>query len=181
MNRLPRILLFVAVPVLVLPLVLYLGSLPTRPRPTEPLVGVAAEDDPDAPRAIAAGISLPSAPASATFGASHRSFTLATKGSAMPTVGLGLQAVAGVASLVCFVLVLIQMFQRGQTTLGVVCIVLAFCVGIGGLIAFIYGWVKSREWGLSTVMLIWTVCIVVEIVGNVMNPIDFSQFQHFGH
>ncbi len=52
MNRLPRLLLFVAVPVLVLPLVLYLRDLPTRPRPTEPVGGVAAGDDPDAPQYI---------------------------------------------------------------------------------------------------------------------------------
>ncbi len=52
MNRLPRILLFLVVPALILPLMLYLRGLPSRPRPTEPLAGVAAEDDPDAPQYI---------------------------------------------------------------------------------------------------------------------------------
>ncbi|HVS36441.1 MAG TPA: hypothetical protein VMS17_12820 [Gemmataceae bacterium] len=93
----------------------------------------------------------------------------------MPMVGLALESVAGVASLVCFILVLVQMFQRGQTGLAVACIVLVFCGGIGALIAFIYGWVKSREWGLNNVMLIWTVCIVIGLVGGIMNPINFTQ------
>jgi len=66
-------------------------------------------------------------------------------------------------SLICFILVLIQMFQRGNVALGVVCIVLIFC-GIGGLIAFIYGWMNAKEWGIKNVMLAWTALIVVGIV-----------------
>jgi hypothetical protein len=60
------------------------------------------------------------------------------------------------------------MFQAGQTGLGIAVIVLTFCTGIGPLIAFIYGWVKSGEWGIKNVMLIWTLTIVVSIVGYVM-------------
>ncbi len=78
-----------------------------------------------------------------------------------------LAAVLGLASLVCFVLVLIQMFNRGQTGLGVACIVLIFC-GIGPLIAFIYGWMKSKEWDLQKVMLGWTGCIVAQILLTVV-------------
>jgi hypothetical protein len=66
----------------------------------------------------------------------------------MGVLGQILCILAGLGSLVCFILVLVQMFQRGQTTLGIVCIVLVFC-GIGGLIAFIYGWMKHREWGIT--------------------------------
>ncbi len=98
----------------------------------------------------------------------------------MPTVGLALETVAGLGSLVCFILVLIQMFQRGQTVLGIVCIVLCFVIGIGALIAFIYGWVKSREWGLYNVMLVWTVCVVVLLVGGYLNPISIAVLP-FGH
>ena len=95
----------------------------------------------------------------------------------MQTIGMVLGTVAGLGSLVCFVLVLVQMFQRGHTGLGITCIVLLFCCGIGALIAFIYGWINHREWGITTIMLIWTVCIGLNIVGNVMAPPDFSQFQ----
>jgi hypothetical protein len=85
----------------------------------------------------------------------------------MATLGLLLQIVAGVASLVCFIMVIMAMFQHNQTGLGIACIVLIFC-GVGGLIAFIYGWVKSSEWNLKNIMLIWTAAFVVGIVGAIV-------------
>jgi hypothetical protein len=75
--------------------------------------------------------------------------------------------VVGIGSLVCFVLVVVEMFKREQTGLGIACIVLIFC-GIGGIIAFVYGWIKANEWGLQKIMLAWTVCLVVGIAVNVM-------------
>jgi|GEM_PF-1330791 len=81
----------------------------------------------------------------------------------------------GLASLVCFVLVLIQMFQRGQTGLGIACIVLLFVCGIGGLIAFIYGWVKAREWNIQNIMIAWTVCVLIQLVLIPMG--GFTTFQ----
>ena len=59
---------------------------------------------------------------------------------------MALQAIVGIAWLVCFIMVLIKMFQQGQTGLGIACIVLVFCVGIGGLIAFIFGWINAQKW-----------------------------------
>ena len=94
----------------------------------------------------------------------------------MNVVGEILQVVGGIGSLVCFVMVLMQMFKRGQTGLGIACIVL-LCCGIGGLIAFVYGWIKNSEWGLRNVMIVWTICFILGIIGGAMNPIDFSQFQ----
>jgi hypothetical protein len=76
----------------------------------------------------------------------------------------GLLSILSIGSLVCFVLVLIKMFQRGQTGLGVACIVLAFCVGVGALIAFIYGWVKAREWDLQKVMMAWSGIVAANIL-----------------
>jgi hypothetical protein len=75
--------------------------------------------------------------------------------------------VVTIGSLVCFVLVVVQMFKHDQTGLGVACILLIFC-GIGGLIAFIYGWIKNKEWGLQKIMLIWTACIVVGLLVNIV-------------
>ena len=86
----------------------------------------------------------------------------------MGYLGLALAGIAGIVSLVCFILVVIQMFQHNQTGLGIACIVLAICTGIGGLIAFIYGWVKSTEWGLKNVMLVWSGSIVVTLIGYFM-------------
>lgn len=77
-----------------------------------------------------------------------------------------LGGIAGIASLVCFIMVLIQIFQHGQTGLGIACIVLLFCVGIGAIIAFVVGWMNVDKWRIKNVMLIWTVCVVLGILFN---------------
>ena len=82
-----------------------------------------------------------------------------------------LEGVTGIISLVCFVMVVVQMFQRGQTGLGIACILLLFCFGIGALIAFIYGWTKAGQWGITKLMTIWTVCIVI---GLALTGIQFA-------
>jgi len=71
-----------------------------------------------------------------------------------------LAGVCGIGSLVCFIMVLVKMFQNDQSTLGIVCIVLALCTGIGALIAFVVGWMNARAWNIQQVMLAWTGCIV---------------------
>ena len=76
-----------------------------------------------------------------------------------------LQYVAGLATLVCFILVVIAMFQHQQTGLGIICIVLAFCA-IGVVIAFVYGWMKSSEWRLQNVMIIWTIAWLIGLIGG---------------
>ena len=43
--------------------------------------------------------------------------------------------ITGIVSLVCYILVIVKMFQHGQTVLGIVCLVLLLCCGLGGLIA----------------------------------------------
>lgn len=86
-------------------------------------------------------------------------------------MGFLLSAVAGlvsIASLVCFIMVLIKMFQNGQTVLGIVCII--FCL-IGILVAFIMGWVNVAKWNIKNVMLVWTGCIVVNIVLSILGTV----------
>jgi hypothetical protein len=75
-----------------------------------------------------------------------------------------LMTLFGIVSLVCFILVLVEMFRRQQTGLAIAFIVLAFCTGIGFPIAFVYGWTKAGEWNLKKVMVGWTVCWVVQLV-----------------
>jgi len=84
-----------------------------------------------------------------------------------------LQGLLVIASLVCFVLVLIKMFQSGEQTLGIVCIVLVLCSGIGFIVAFIFGWINANKWDIKNVMLIWTGAI---IAGLVLSLIAFSMF-----
>ena len=71
-------------------------------------------------------------------------------------------SITGLGSLVCFILVLIHLFQSEQTGLGIVCIVLAFLCGIGVLIAFVKGWMD----GLGTVMWVWTGCFALGVLTN---------------
>ena len=82
----------------------------------------------------------------------------------MYMVFLVLAAIVGLVGLGCFIMVLIQMFQNDQMGLAIACIVLTVCTGLGPLIAFIYGWIQSSEWGIKNVMLAWTGCIVLQIL-----------------
>jgi hypothetical protein len=87
----------------------------------------------------------------------------------MATVATILGGIAGLGSLICFILVLVKMFQTGNMGLGIACIVLT-CCGIGPLIAFIYGWVKARDWNIMNLMIAWTVCVALGLLAGVMNP-----------
>lgn len=69
---------------------------------------------------------------------------------------------ASLASFVCFILVLVQMFKRAGVGLGIVGIITC------GLGAFIWGWIKAKELGLTKLMLGWTAAIGVGIVCNVI-------------
>jgi hypothetical protein len=92
--------------------------------------------------------------------------------------------VVGLASLVsfiCFILVIIQMFQRGATGMGIACIALTLCCGLGGLVAFIYGWVKAREWSMTRLMTVWTVAFAIDVVAGIVNPAPFQPLRDTLH
>lgn len=80
--------------------------------------------------------------------------------------------ILGVISLVCWILVLIRMFQAGATGPAIASILLIIC-GIGPLIAFVYGWLKIDELRVRNIMYIWTICfiggIVFSIGGGLLN------------
>jgi hypothetical protein len=82
---------------------------------------------------------------------------------AMAIILQGISAILGIIGLVCFVMVVVKMFQNDQTGLGIACIVLVFC-GIGALIALVYGWIKADEWKIKNLMIGWTVCIVLNLI-----------------
>ena len=65
--------------------------------------------------------------------------------------------IAALGSLVCWILVLVQMFKRQQIALGIIGIICS-------IVAFVYGWIKSKEWGIMNIMLAWTACIVLMIL-----------------
>ncbi|MBC8350772.1 MAG: hypothetical protein H8E66_02215 [Planctomycetes bacterium] len=72
--------------------------------------------------------------------------------------------VCGIASLVFFIMVVIQMFKRDETNMGIICIVLAFCTGVGPLVAFVYGWIKATEWDIKKIMTYWSAAIAAQLV-----------------
>ena len=74
-----------------------------------------------------------------------------------------LAILVGLGSLVCWVFVLIKIFQDKNIGVGIVGIICP-------LVAFIYGWVKANEYGIQKIMLIWTALIVAGIVLNVAMP-----------
>jgi hypothetical protein len=86
-------------------------------------------------------------------------------------------AAASVVSIICFIVVIVQMFQHGATTMGIVCIVLTLCCGLGALIAFIYGWVKAREWNMMNLMIVWSVAVAINAAAGAINPAPYRQVQ----
>lgn len=77
-------------------------------------------------------------------------------------------AVGVIGSLVCFILVLIQMFRRDQRTLGLVCIATSLLAGLGTIVAFIVGWLKATEWHVTRTMIVWTICQFLQMLGVVL-------------
>ena len=82
----------------------------------------------------------------------------------MAFLGIGLAIIAGIGSLICFIMVLIHYFNQGETGFGITCIVLTFICGIGPLIAFVKGWMD----GLGNIMLIWTGCVAAGFIANIL-------------
>ncbi len=72
-----------------------------------------------------------------------------------------LSLLVGVGSLVCFIMVLIKLFQQKGALhgiLGLIC----------GLYTFIWGWMESGRLNIKNIMLIWSLLILVSVVLNVM-------------
>lgn len=72
-----------------------------------------------------------------------------------------LMACVGIGSLICFIIVLIKLFQNEgalKGILGIIC----------GLYTFVWGWINADKLGIKNIMLIWTLLIIVSIVLNFM-------------
>ena len=75
------------------------------------------------------------------------------------------QLVLAIASLVCLVLVIKDMFAEGKTGLGISCIVLTFVCGIGSLIAFVWGWMNTGGKVMVTWTMIWIASVLAAVSG----------------
>jgi hypothetical protein len=67
---------------------------------------------------------------------------------------------AGIASLVCWIIVLVKIFQAGDVLWGI--------LGLCGIVAFIYGWINVNKLGIRNVMLAWTAAILVGVITNMV-------------
>jgi hypothetical protein len=76
---------------------------------------------------------------------------------------LGILALlAGLASLVFFIMVLIQLFKTKGALhgiLGILC----------GLYTFIWGWINADAQGLRKTMVNWTIAIIAQIILQVLS------------
>jgi len=73
---------------------------------------------------------------------------------------LGILAMlVGIGCLICFVIVLIKLFQNEgalKGILGIIC----------GLYTFIWGWMNSERLGIRNIMMIWTLLIIIQLILN---------------
>jgi hypothetical protein len=76
----------------------------------------------------------------------------------------GLSVVVGLVSLCCYFYVIYQMFENAETVIGIVCLVGICVLGLGGIVAFVYGWIKARDWEIVPVMAVWSGCIVLNLL-----------------
>jgi hypothetical protein len=74
-----------------------------------------------------------------------------------------LAILVSLGSLVCWIIVLVKIFQAGNIGMGIVGIICP-------LVAFIYGWMKADEYKIKNIMLIWTVLVIASIGLNVAMP-----------
>lgn len=72
------------------------------------------------------------------------------------------QLVLALPSLVCLIIIIKNMFDNGSSGLGIATIVLTLVCGIGGLIAFVWGWMNVG----GRVMIVWTVLTVAGIIAG---------------
>ena len=79
-----------------------------------------------------------------------------------------------VVFLLCFVLVLVAIYQNGSPTFAIVCAASSLLVA-GFLLAFIYGWIKSPEWGITKIMLLWTIVFLVGLICYYIAPLPFTR------
>ena len=68
---------------------------------------------------------------------------------------------AGLASFICFIIVLIKQFQNAGVVHGIIGIVTC------GIWTFIWGWMNAGKLNLRNIMMIWTVLWLIAIVLNV--------------
>jgi hypothetical protein len=65
----------------------------------------------------------------------------------------------GIGCLICFIIVLIKLFQNEGTLKGILGL-------ICGLYTFIWGWMNANNHGIKNIMMIWTLLLIIQLVLN---------------
>ena len=77
---------------------------------------------------------------------------------------LGILAmVAGLACLICWIIVLIKQFQDAGAVNGIIGIVTC------GIWTLIWGWMNATRLNIKNIMMIWTLVLIVCIILNIMS------------
>jgi uncharacterized membrane protein len=92
----------------------------------------------------------------------------------MIAIGMTLLAIGGIGSLICWIMVLIKMFQNEKPLIGILGILCS-------LWAFIWGWTKASTLGLKKTMLIWSGCIVLTVVAQVITGMGAARVESGGY
>jgi len=72
-------------------------------------------------------------------------------------MGTALAAIGGIGSLICFILVLIKLFQEKGVLHGILGILCA-------LYPFIWGWMHNGRLNIRNIMIIWSICAVISAI-----------------
>lgn len=75
---------------------------------------------------------------------------------------------ASIGSLVCFIIVLIQLFKAKGALhgiLGLIC----------GIYTFIWGWINAKRLNITNIMLIWTVCLIGSMATGMFAGAEMSR------
>ena len=70
-----------------------------------------------------------------------------------------LALLVGIGCLICFIIVLIKLFQNEGALKGILGLICA-------LYTFIWGWMNADRYGIRNIMLIWSLLVIIQLVLN---------------
>jgi len=78
-----------------------------------------------------------------------------------------LMMLAGVACLVCQIIVAVKIFQNDGVLKGIIAL-------LCGLFGLIWGWMNADRLGVKNIVMIWTVLIVIYIILGAVGGFNFN-------
>ena len=87
----------------------------------------------------------------------------------------GAAAIVNIASLICFLILIVVMFNHGSITTGILCLLTTCCCGIGPLIALFSGWANAALWGITKLMTVYTLLMVLGFMLGVARMVLYPE------